>query len=268
MSHEAIPQRSLEQHTDERLQTLCIRAGLDQKYHEAAHDASNHYIVNKLYHNLDHMFEVTEKVLDLFDEYGEAFALSTDDRQQLFLAALWHDADYHLPMDETFLSKEQRSARLVYDALTKDQDQDPQWETIVFAGGVASLVLSTEPGRKIKYGTAAYLLNRADLNNLTGTKEDDLLKSGKFFIEQLMAQGAQTTESAQEALEGHSDTLRKWCLSTRYHLEELVRAKQLPEITESRIHQIVPRLVKKALATLAQGEFQQDNTDETDRGML
>jgi hypothetical protein len=262
MSPEISPvQSEVANQAEVRLQAIVERSGLAEKYHGVAFAALDHYQVNKLHHNQAHMFEVTEKVLDLFDEFGEIFDLTDEDRHALTLAALWLDADYHLPPDKAYATKESRSAHVFFSQITQEVEGGESWDTLLFAGKVASLIESTEPGRKVEYGTAAYLLNRADLNNLAGTREETALRSGKFFIEYLISQGKQATESAQDALDEHSDKLKQWCAETRYSLNALVTEKQLPRNTRTRIDTIAPHLVKEALKKMAQPTVSE--TDET-----
>lgn len=253
------------QEVEGRFNAIVTVWNLDERYHPAARLAMDHYVQNGLYHNLNHMFEVTERVLALFDEYQEHedFDLTMQDRQELLMAALWHDADYHLPIGNSVEeSKEYRSATLAFNAITSTSEPKGSWENTAFAGGVAYLILSTQADKQVEYGTAAYLLNTADLDNLTGTTQETLLKSGKFFIEQLMADGKQATASAQEALDAHSDTLRSWCLKARARLNLLAEAKQLPEDINKRITQITPGAIKGVLAKLALQETAQNEQKE------
>jgi hypothetical protein len=213
----------------ERLSGLINRAELADELHVVAYRALGHYRDDLPYHNTEHMFHVAERVLELCDERG----VRGEKREAVFLAALWHDADYHQPLSnhDEFTSKEHRSAHLAFDAILDAYENDGSsssqeaWEQRMFAGRVAGLIISTEADHDVGDDALKQILNEADLDNVVrGSTTQILQNTGRLFIESLLLS---TLESADEE---NPEELHHWCANTRRVLFHIAKTKHLMDI--------------------------------------
>ncbi len=206
-----------------RLAELIDSIELEEYLRPAAFAAIDWYTDDLPYHNIEHMFEVTENVLALCKEHG----IVGNERQIVFMAALWHDAAYPLPLEEYETSKEHRSALLAYEAIMAQvdpTDTELYAQTQIFDDGVASIIISSQHGR-IPEGILEYILNTADIKNLSGSVVEMLKKSLAFYLEGKQMAGEQFIGSVEQYLSDHIEDFTGWCETTQGILEGLVSNK-------------------------------------------
>ncbi len=216
-----ISTEQIDHHT--RLAELLDLVELEEHFRPAAFAALDWYTDNLPYHNIEHMFEVAENTLALCLEYG----ITGNERQMVFMAALWHDAAYHLPLEDYEISKEHRSAFLAYEAImahVDPTDSELYEKTQIFADGVSKIIISTHHGR-IPEGIQEYILNRADINNLSGSVAEMLKKSLAFYLESRQMAGEQFLGSVEQYLSDHIEDFTGWCETTQEILDSLISNK-------------------------------------------
>ncbi|MEO8862975.1 MAG: hypothetical protein ABI354_01500 [Candidatus Saccharimonadales bacterium] len=233
----------------ERLGRLVEWAQLDPRYHQAAYNALSRYPDNDFYHNTEHMFDVATGVLEECDTRG----LESTERQALFVAALYHDADAHLQSDETHTSPEERSAAIarieIISSSTGYGCEADDWDTLEFTNLVGGLIISTVATVDIGDGRLEHILNSADLGNLSWSQLESLRSSGRFFVEMMIKEGEAFIGSMKDMLFFADTTgkLDKLCTVARDRLNLLANTKHLPEIVE-RIKLITPKNVLAAFS--------------------
>ena len=102
-------------------------------------DAEQHYSDEMPYHDWTHVLDVmghADELADMAESVGNDL-----DRDALLLAAAWHDADYHLPL-EGVGSREERSAVLARSRI--------MWHDIYLADDVASAIMDTKVDKSPK----------------------------------------------------------------------------------------------------------------------
>lgn len=209
--------------SDERFKILLDRINFDEFLVPAATEALRFYDDSLPYHNIDHMFEVTENILDLCEIRG----ITGYHLQALCMAALWHDSDFPRPLDPNDISKENRSAILVNNAIlacASDLGANEQKELGMFADLVSTLVLSTHPER-VPDNIYEEILNEADLLNLGGDIVVMLQKSTALYVEGLILAGDDFIGSIDDLIRSRISGLSDWCGSTQSFLKDLIKRK-------------------------------------------
>lgn len=112
-----------------------------------------HYSESLPYHNWSHARDVMDNV-DVLCERAHKFGAQVQ-RSIMQIAAAWHDAAYHEPMDGTYPTKEERSAALVMSELADLSDQDRRI--------IASAIIDTTVDKTPKDSTEGVLLHFADI---------------------------------------------------------------------------------------------------------
>lgn len=193
------------------------------------------------------MFAVTDYTITLCDQEG----IQGPDRWAVVLAAIGHDADVHLPLEGSgFATKEQRSAHImmtaILDTAPENSTKQELWDRFVFAGHVASIIISTEPQHKVKGDKLKYIVNAADLANIHDTDKEMLRRTGALFVEHIVSKTQEyVPTSFGAAMLNNSDELREWCTNTRKSLRTLAETKQ--QDIAAKIAKISPSNLKKAL---------------------
>lgn len=208
---------------EDRLRDLIEKSGLDIRLHEVACEALNHYTAELPYHNVEHMFEVTENTIALCDQYQ---VIGTD-RSTLILAALWHDADYHIPLDNYEISKEHHSAQLCFNAVmgaAQDATPDDREYLEAVAEWSASLIISTHADR-VPADIYEQILNQADTANLSGDSPRMLQNSGMLFVESKILAGEEILGSIEDYVSTRAQELSDWCTSTQGILSKIIQNK-------------------------------------------
>jgi hypothetical protein len=127
-------------------------------------DAEQHYSDEMPYHDWTHVLDVmghADELADMAESVGNDL-----DRDALLLAAAWHDADYHLPL-EGVGSREERSAVLARSRI--------MWHDIYLADDVASAIMDTKVDKSPKSSSLGIALHYADVGYLASPMY------GKFF---------------------------------------------------------------------------------------
>lgn len=169
------------------------------------------------------MFEVTERTIALCDKHG----LIGMDRSALILAALWHDAAYPIPLDDYEISKEHRSAQLLYKhimSLTVGLSTDDTQYFEMVAEWSASLIISTHADRT-PADIYEEILNQADTANLSGDSPRMLQNSGMLFVESQMLAGEEIFGSVEDYIAAKTQELSDWCASAQGILTKIIENK-------------------------------------------
>lgn len=207
----------------ERLRLLVERSGLDERLHSVAYDALNWYSPDLPYHNVEHMFEVTERTIALCDEHR----LIGMDRSALILAALWHDAAYPIPLEDFEVSKEHRSAELAFNtimSLAEGAESENATYFEIVAEWTATLIISTHADH-IPLNIYEEILNQADTANLSGESPRMLQNSGMLFVESQMLAGEKIVGSVEDYIAGKYQELNDWCTSAQGILTKIIENK-------------------------------------------
>lgn len=117
--------------------------------------AEQHYSNEMPYHNWVHALDVighADELADMAENAGNAL-----DRDALLLGSVWHDADYHLPLEEG-RSREERSALLARLCIRR-------YDTYL-ADSVASAIIDTTVDKHPKSSALGAALHYADVGYL------------------------------------------------------------------------------------------------------
>lgn len=221
-----------------RFADIIARSEFDVDLIPAAEAAMGWYTTELPYHNLGHMFVVTETTLDLC----ETRSIRGVARQALVMAALWHDAAYPMPLESYEISKEHRSAQLAIEAIMSTAELTR--ETQLFADWVASLIISTH-AEHVPTDEYEQILNEADIANLSGPLPEMFQNSVNFFIETCLLAGEELTGDVETILTSRLDKFTAWCGTTQSVLAHLVQNKVLDQVRRvaifDRVQQVSPK---------------------------
>jgi len=232
---------------------LIARIDLSAELIDPAQAAICWYTNRLPYHNIEHMFAVTEEVLD---QCGIQ-KLDSVARQALCLAALWHDADYPTPLSETpeYVSKEQRSAKLAFDAITQttDPSQTCPVQTTQLARQVADLIESTHES-KTPSTPYEIILNQADLCNLQGSLVEVLQNTMLLFVESRILAGEEFVGNVEQFAIDHAEQLTDYCNSSQIFLQKLLETKFTRHATLASLRETVLQISPKNIRRLVFGK--------------
>lgn len=220
---EKVEDNELASENEQRLEALIALVELDEDLLLAAR-LSFEYYEDLPYHNLNHALTVAENSLEMAQDEK----LTKNEKKILLLAALWHDASYGVPLQEAEVSKEHRSARLAYDAITMTANEGELMLTSIFAQEVQTTILATNVDSEINTKLAR-ILNTADLANLHSDDKMIMLKeTGALFIEKLYLERRSALAENVTTLEESMDGLEDWIFGQKEFVERLIQRKLDP----------------------------------------
>lgn len=204
----------------ERLEALLFASSIEAKWYPVASRAIEYYREDLPYHNVDHMFEVTEGTLIACDE------LEVDgiERTALVLAALFHDADYDLPLEDGYRSKEHRSAVIAHAEIMRNPDTIQDTETSQLADMVHDLILSTHEDH-VPQNKLERILNNADIANVITGGIDMYRKTGAFYLEHLILTSQTVYTDLAATIQRNTSGFGSWLQEATRHLEVLAQNK-------------------------------------------
>lgn len=115
--------------------------------------AQPHYTDELPYHNWGHAEDVINNAAVLHEQSNEIGKRAN--KSLLMIAAAWHDADYHLPVDADGGTREERSAELATDQLDELSERDREV--------VAKAIIDTTAGKPSLETVTGVLLHFADI---------------------------------------------------------------------------------------------------------
>lgn len=219
---------------EQTLSSLIEQVSLDEDLHFVAR-LSQDYSKELPYHHYGHSLGVTSRALKIAEERG---IHDHESLQTLLLAALWHDADYAEPLQDSdgetrHPSKEHRSADLAYQAIAFNSSRDriveiDGAESHPLADRVSELICGTNPSYRCD-DELSEILNLADLANLYDNDSlVTLRETGLYFIEGRLLDGEEIGGQVLDEVMGRRKQLEAWLTSARDHTDELIKRKLNP----------------------------------------
>lgn len=184
------------------------------------------------HHNFDHALDVYEKSMQLADEYENTYDVAVN-RRALALAALFHDAWVHVPLDSSrFPHEEARAAAAARKYIAGECGDE------ILASTVGEIIESTHKDAPLK-AKEDVILRMADLHNLTDDYEQFIKTSAKLHQEY-----ARGNASAVE--------FKEWFTSIAYPvLQDYLKPDNLPSEFRAAAYINIIRLLNELKTTEA-----------------